>query len=150
MTGPSLPVSWEKYVRWFRLKKSKGFPRRAHQGTQAVVRSVGTASACGAKIMTLANGAGGIKETWSPGQPVLISGHINLTATSPLEEANFVDLTKLYAKKLREVARTIDPKLDEVVYAQNSGGRITILLLKSRWPKLPEGTSPVCPLFLRP
>lgn len=120
MTGPSLPVSWEKYVRWFRLKKSKGFPRRAYQGTQAVVRSVGAAAACGANIMTLANGAGGIKETWSPGQPVPISGHINLTATS-LQGANFVDLTDLYAKKLREVARTIDPKLDEVVYAQFRG-----------------------------
>lgn len=91
------------------------------KGTQAVAHSVRTAAACGAKIMILTNGAGGIKETWAPGQPVLISDHINLTATSPLEGANFVDLTDLYSKRLRAVARTIDPTLDEGVYVQFRG-----------------------------
>jgi purine-nucleoside phosphorylase len=55
------------------------------KGVRAVAHGVRVAAACGAKIMVLTNGAGGIKESWSPGTPVLISDHINLTAASPLE-----------------------------------------------------------------
>lgn len=90
-------------------------------GVRRVVHSVRTAAATGAKVMILTNGAGGIKETWTPGTPVLISDHINLTATSPLEGATFVDLTDLYSKRLRDLARTIDPGLDEGVYCQFRG-----------------------------
>ena len=71
--------------------------------------------------MILTNGAGGIKETWTPGTPVLISDHINLTADSPLEGATFIDLTDLYSKRLRDLARTVDPELDEGVYVQFRG-----------------------------
>ena len=90
-------------------------------GVRRVVHSVRTAAATGAKIMVLTNGAGGIRETWRPGQPVLISDHINLTADSPLEGATFVDLTDLYSKRLRDIARSIDPMLDEGVYTQFRG-----------------------------
>ncbi|GAA1131071.1 MULTISPECIES: purine-nucleoside phosphorylase [Microbacterium] len=90
-------------------------------GVRRVVHSVRTAAATGAKIMVLTNGAGGIRETWKPGQPVLISDHINLTADSPLEGATFVDLTDLYSTRLRDIARTIDPTLDEGVYTQFTG-----------------------------
>ncbi|NJI61474.1 MULTISPECIES: purine-nucleoside phosphorylase [Microbacterium] len=90
-------------------------------GVRRVVHSVRTAAATGAKIMVLTNGAGGIRETWTPGQPVLISDHINLTADSPLEGATFIDLTDLYSKRLRDVARSIDPMLDEGVYTQFRG-----------------------------
>lgn len=90
-------------------------------GVRRVVHSVRTAAATGAKIMVLTNGAGGIRETWQPGQPVLISDHINLTADSPLEGATFIDLTDLYSARLRDVARTVDPTLDEGVYTQFRG-----------------------------
>jgi purine-nucleoside phosphorylase len=90
-------------------------------GVRRVVHSVRTAAATGAKIMVLTNGAGGIKETWSAGQPVLISDHINLTADSPLEGATFVDLTDLYAKRLRDIALSVDPSLDSGVYCQFRG-----------------------------
>jgi len=90
-------------------------------GVRRVVHSVRTAAATGAKIMVLTNGAGGIRETWKPGQPVLISDHINLTADSPLEGANFVDLTDLYSARLRGIARTVDSSLDEGVYTQFRG-----------------------------
>ena len=90
-------------------------------GVRRVVHSVRTAAATGAKTMVLTNGAGGIRETWKPGQPVLISDHINLTADSPLEGATFIDLTDLYSARLRELARTIDPSLDEGVYTQFRG-----------------------------
>jgi purine-nucleoside phosphorylase len=90
-------------------------------GVRRVVHSVRTAAAAGATTMILTNGAGGIKETWKPGTPVLISDHINLTADSPLEGATFIDLTDLYAKRLRDLARTVDAGLDEGVYVQFRG-----------------------------
>lgn len=71
--------------------------------------------------MILTNGAGGIKPHWTPGTPVLISDHLNLTGDSPLEGATFIDLTDLYSQRLRAVARTVDPDLDEGVYVQNRG-----------------------------
>jgi purine-nucleoside phosphorylase len=52
---------------------------------------------------------------------VLISDHINLTADSPLEGATFIDLTDLYSARLRGVARSIDPTLDDGVYCQFRG-----------------------------
>jgi purine-nucleoside phosphorylase len=90
-------------------------------GVRRVVHSVRTAAATGATTMVLTNGAGGIKEHWKPGTPVLISDHINLTADSPLEGATFVDLSDLYTPRLRELARSIDPDLDEGVYCQFRG-----------------------------
>ena len=90
-------------------------------GPRRVVHSVRTAAATGARTMVLTNGAGGIKTTWKPGQPVLISDHINLTGDSPLEGATFIDLTDLYSMRLRDLARTIDPSLDEGVYCQFRG-----------------------------
>ncbi|MEZ3159411.1 purine-nucleoside phosphorylase [Microbacterium sp. BWT-B31] len=90
-------------------------------GVRRVVHSVRAAAATGARIMVLTNGAGGIKTTWGPGQPVLISDHINLTAATPLEGPRFIDLTDLYSTRLRDLARTIQPALDEGVYCQFSG-----------------------------
>lgn len=90
-------------------------------GVRRVVHSVRTAAATGAQTMVLTNGAGGIKEHWKPGTPVLISDHINLTADSPLEGATFIDLTDLYSARLRGLARSIDPTLDEGVYCQFRG-----------------------------
>ncbi|MGO2658694.1 purine-nucleoside phosphorylase [Mycetocola reblochoni] len=90
-------------------------------GVRRVVHSVRTAAATGASTMILTNGAGGINEHWTPGTPVLISDHINLTADSPLEGATFVDLTDLYSSRLRAIAHGIDPSLDEGVYTQFRG-----------------------------
>ena len=90
-------------------------------GPRRVVHSVRTAAATGARTMVLTNGAGGIKPHWKPGLPVLISDHINLTGASPLEGATFIDLTDLYSLRLRDLARSIDPSLDEGVYCQFRG-----------------------------
>ncbi|MBP2411494.1 purine-nucleoside phosphorylase [Arthrobacter stackebrandtii] len=91
------------------------------KGVRAVAHGVRTAAAAGAKTMVLTNGCGGLNPDWTPGTPVLISDHINLTATSPLEGATFVDLTDLYSSRLRTLAREVDPTLDEGVYAQFTG-----------------------------
>ena len=90
-------------------------------GVRRVAHGVRTAAATGAKIMILTNGAGGIKDHWKPGTPVLIKDHINLTADSPLEGATFVDLTDLYSARLRDIARTVDSYLDDGVYVQFRG-----------------------------
>ncbi len=90
-------------------------------GVRAVVHGVRTAAATGCRAVVLTNGCGGLKETWQPGTPVLISDHINLTATSPIEGANFVDLTDLYSPRLRALCRSVDGSLDEGVYVQLPG-----------------------------
>ncbi len=86
-----------------------------------MVHGVRTAAATGASTIVLTNGCGGLNAAWAPGTPVLIGDHLNLTATSPLEGATFVDLTDLYSARLRAVAREVDPGLDEGVYVQFRG-----------------------------
>jgi purine-nucleoside phosphorylase len=91
------------------------------KGVRAVVHGVRTAAAAGAGIMILTNGAGGVDPAFRAGEAVLISDHLNLTAMSPLEGANFTDLTDLYTPRLRELARTAEPSLQEGVYVQLPG-----------------------------
>lgn len=91
------------------------------KGVAAVVHPIRTAAAAGCRTMVLTNGCGGLKQGWQAGQAVLISDHINLTATSPIVGANFVDLTDLYSPRLRELCKQIDPTLDEGVYVQFPG-----------------------------
>lgn len=91
------------------------------RGVRSVVHGVRTAAAAGCGTVVLTNGCGGLRENWSPGTPVLISDHINLTATSPLEGAHFVDLTDLYSTRLRDLCREVEPTLDEGVYVQLPG-----------------------------
>jgi purine-nucleoside phosphorylase len=91
------------------------------RGVQAVVHPVRTAAAAGCRAIVLTNGCGGLDRTWTPGTPVLIRDHINLTARSPIEGAHFVDLTDLYSSRLRGLCREVDPSLDEGVYVQFPG-----------------------------
>ena len=91
------------------------------RGVRAVVHGVRTAAAAGCRTIVLTNGCGGLRPQWEPGTPVLIRDHINLTAHSPIEGANFVDLTDVYTPALRDLARTVDQSLDEGVYVQFRG-----------------------------
>jgi purine-nucleoside phosphorylase len=90
-------------------------------GVAQVVHGVRTACAAGAQAVVLTNAAGGIAEELEVGQPVLISDHLNLTATSPLVGPRYVDLTDTYSPRLRALAREIDPTLAQGVYAGVSG-----------------------------
>jgi purine-nucleoside phosphorylase len=90
-------------------------------GVRAVVHGVRTAAAAGCRAVVLTNGCGGLDVAWAPGTPVLIRDHLNLTATSPLEGATFVDLTDLYSPRLRSLCHDADPSLDEGVYVQLPG-----------------------------
>lgn len=101
------------------------FTGRTHyyegRGTDPVAHGVRTAAAWGASTMVLTNGCGGLNPAWAPGTPVLISDHINLTGDSPLHGATFVDLSEAYSKRLRDLARNVDPSLPEGVYVQFRG-----------------------------
>jgi purine-nucleoside phosphorylase len=101
------------------------FGTRTHyyegRGVRAVVHGVRTAAAAGCRVIVLTNGCGGLNPEWTPGTPVLIRDHINLTAASPLEGATFVDLTDLYSKRLRDLVRQAEPGLPEGVYVQFRG-----------------------------
>jgi purine-nucleoside phosphorylase len=91
----------------------------------AVVHGVRTAVAAGCRVVVLTNASGGIRAGLRPGQPVLISDQLNLTARSPLAgppppagyPGRFTDLSDLYAARLRAVARAAGPDLAEGVYA---------------------------------
>jgi purine-nucleoside phosphorylase len=94
-----------------------------------VVHGVRTAVAAGCRVVVLTNASGGIRAGLQPGQPVLISDHLNLTGRSPLAgppppagyPARFTDLSDLYAARLRAIARAADPSLAEGVYAALPG-----------------------------
>ncbi|MFJ6634631.1 purine-nucleoside phosphorylase [Streptomyces sp. NPDC091376] len=106
-------------------KRALVFLGRTHyyegRGVAAVAHGVRTAVASGCKTIVLTNGCGGLREGMRPGQPVLISDHINLTAASPIIGANFVDLTDLYSPRLRALCKEVDATLEEGVYVQFPG-----------------------------
>ena len=91
------------------------------RGVDAVVHGVRTAAAAGVRTVVLTNAAGGLLPEHRVGQAVVISDHLNLTARSPLVGAHFVDCTDLYSPRLRQLARELDPSLQEGVYAALHG-----------------------------
>ena len=91
-----------------------------------VVHAVRASVRAGCRTVVVTNAAGGLRPGMYVGQPVLISDHINLTGRSPLTGPSapvelglprFVDLTEAYSRRLRDLAREIDPTLQEGVYA---------------------------------
>jgi len=89
-----------------------------------VAHGVRTAIAAGCRAVVLTNAAGGINSGYPVGEPVLISDHINLTGRSPLSgplppgvPSRFTSLTDAYSRRLRDLARELDPALAEGVYA---------------------------------
>lgn len=88
---------------------------------QAVVHAVRTAIAAGVKTVVLTNAAGSLHAEWPPGTPVLIKDQINLTGGTPLVGARFIDVTEIYSKRLRELAKGVRPEFVEGVYAAFHG-----------------------------
>ena len=101
------------------------FTGRTHlyegRGVAPAVHGVRTLAAAGASRLVLTNGCGGLRPEWGPGTPVLIADHLNLSGATPLSGARFVDLTDAYSPALRDLARCVDPDLDEGVYVQFHG-----------------------------
>ena len=98
--------------------------------TSVVVHGVRAAVLAGASVVVLTNAAGSLSVDLPVGRPVLIADHLNLTGASPLVgpppplpfASRFVDLTAVYSKRLRDIARAVDPALPEGVYAALLGG----------------------------
>ena len=78
-------------------------------GLRPVVHGIRAARACGVRLAVLTNANGSLRDDWALGDPVLVADHLNLTATSPLEGARFVDLTDTWSPRLRELARSPGP-----------------------------------------
>jgi purine-nucleoside phosphorylase len=104
----------------------------AYEGHElhTVVHGVRAAVQAGCGTVVLTNAAGGVRRGLRVGQPVLIADHLNLTGRSPLTGPNapealgyprFVDLTEAYSRRLRDLARAVDPTLEEGIYAGLSG-----------------------------
>jgi purine-nucleoside phosphorylase len=93
-----------------------------------VVHGVRTMARLGVKSVLLTNAAGGLEASWSAGDLMLVTDHLNLTGTSPLVGPNddsmgprFPDMTRAYdldlQRALREVAAKENISLREGVYA---------------------------------
>lgn len=88
----------------------------------AVTHAVDEVVAAGCRTVVLTNAAGGIKDTFAVGEPVLISDHLNLTGSNPLIGGpTFVDMSEVYDAELRSIARAVDPTLQDGVYAGLTG-----------------------------
>jgi purine-nucleoside phosphorylase len=86
-------------------------------GLAPVVHGIRTAALAGCTTLVLTNANGSLRTDWEVGRPVLVRDHLNLTATSPIVGARFVDLTDCWSPRLRSLARELDPSLAEGVYA---------------------------------
>jgi purine-nucleoside phosphorylase len=95
-----------------------------------VVHGVRTAILAGVGVVVLTNAAGSLDPAMGVGTPVLLRDHLNLTGSSPMVGAappdpyglRFVDLTEAYSPRLRALAKEVDPRLPEGVYAGLLGG----------------------------
>jgi purine-nucleoside phosphorylase len=86
-------------------------------GLGPVVHGVRVAAAIGCRVAVLTNANGSLRGDWEVGQAVLVRDHLTLTAVSPLVGPSFVDLTDCWSRRLRGLARELDPALEEGVYA---------------------------------
>jgi purine-nucleoside phosphorylase len=75
----------------------------------------------GVKSVILTNAAGGINVSYKAGDLVLISDHINLQGTNPLQGGTFIDMSEAYSLEYRSLARKLGASsglhLQEGVYA---------------------------------
>jgi len=79
---------------------------------------IGVFKLLGIKKMIITNAAGGISESYTPGDLVCVNDHIKLTSDSPLRGKNipefgerFFDMQSVYSKDMRETARAEAEKL---------------------------------------
>ncbi|PLS01643.1 purine-nucleoside phosphorylase [Neobacillus cucumis] len=86
----------------------------------------------GVEVLIVTNAAGGVNESFSPGDLMIITDHINNMGTNPLIGPNdaklgvrFPDLSEAYSKELRRMAKDIAGRLNlnvkEGIYFGNPG-----------------------------
>jgi purine-nucleoside phosphorylase len=81
---------------------------------ESVVHGVRTMARLGARRVLLTNAAGGLEPSWSPGDLMVVTDHLNLMGVSPLRGANdealgprFLDMTQAYDVELQEALREV-------------------------------------------
>ncbi|MFT3766933.1 MAG: purine-nucleoside phosphorylase [Minicystis sp.] len=95
---------------------------------ERVVFGVRLLAKLGCRAVVLTNAAGGLDPSWTPGDLMLVTDHLNLMGKSPLAGPNegslgprFPDMTEAYDRELSELAReaagATDVTLREGVYA---------------------------------
>ncbi len=84
--------------------------------------------AWGAETVILTSAVGGLHADLTAGTIGIVSDHLNLQGQNPLRGPNddklgtrFPDLSDLYTARLRALARTVDPTLQDLVYAAMPG-----------------------------
>lgn len=88
--------------------------------------------ALGVESLVVTNAAGGVNESFSPGDLMIINDHINLTGDNPLLGPNesslgerFIDMSEAYDKEyqtfIRQSAENLEVTLQEGVYLGFSG-----------------------------
>ena len=85
------------------------------------MHGVRTAAAAGATTVVLTNGCGGLNANWSPGTPVLINDHINLTGDLADRGRQVRRPHRPLLAPAAALCREVDPVLDEGVYVQFPG-----------------------------
>jgi purine-nucleoside phosphorylase len=90
-------------------------------GVRPVSHGVRMAAAAGCRVIILTNACGGLRPGLGLGDAVLIADHLNLTGRTPLVGPRFVDLSDVYAARLRALVKEIAPDMHEGVYAQFPG-----------------------------
>jgi purine-nucleoside phosphorylase len=94
-------------------------------GAQAVTAGVRWMAGHGVDSLVLTNAAGSLNRDFTPGEWMMISDHLNLTGTSPLSGATFIDMSVTYDAAWREdfkkAAAASCMKLNEGVYASLRG-----------------------------
>ena len=123
--GEALVGTWQG-------KRVVAFAGRVHlyQGFSPVQVTVNVrlAAQAGAKVVIVTNAAGGINQSFQPGDLMLISDHLNLTGRNPLvgwpHDNPFVDMSDAYSARLRAIAKGVakpEARLREGVYAGLQG-----------------------------
>lgn len=88
---------------------------------RAVTSGVRWMASQGVQRLILTNAAGTLHPTFAPGSWMILSDHLNLTATSPLEGADFIDMSTAYDPEWRglfhDAARAGGMVLHQGVYA---------------------------------
>jgi len=94
-------------------------------GAEAVTAGVRWMAEQGVDSLILTNAAGTVNRDFEPGSWMMLSDHLNLTGTTPLTGASFIDMSEVYDRAWREefrkAALETGMKINEGVYASLRG-----------------------------